>query len=65
MSNTMVTTSPAALRFRQITTVVLLFGGYGALYFCRADLSVATPFLVDELARAGCPTRMRSFASAR
>ena len=51
----MVTTSPAALRFRQITTVVLLFGGYGALYFCRADLSVATPFLVDELGAHGVP----------
>lgn len=51
----MVTTSPAALRFRQITTVVLLFGGYGALYFCRADLSVATPFLVDELGASGVP----------
>jgi OPA family glycerol-3-phosphate transporter-like MFS transporter len=51
----MLTTSPAALRFRQITTVVLLFGGYGALYFCRADLSVATPFLVDELGAHGVP----------
>src|ERR1700761_3555082 len=49
----MATPSPATLRFRQIATVALLFGGYGALYFCRADLSVATPLLVDELAAKG------------
>lgn len=42
-----------SLRFRQGITVVLLFGGYGALYFCRADLSVATPLLIDELTRHG------------
>jgi sugar phosphate permease len=42
-----------SLRFRQGITVVLLFGGYGALYFCRADLSVATPLLSDELTRHG------------
>ena len=49
----MATPSPAALRFRQITTVALLFGGYGALYFCRADLSVAAPFLIEELGARG------------
>ncbi|MDB6082398.1 MAG: hypothetical protein JWN43_279, partial [Gammaproteobacteria bacterium] len=38
-----------ALRYRQGMTVALLFGGYASLYFCRADLSVATPLLVDEL----------------
>src|SRR5258708_21371967 len=37
----------------QTVTVLLLFGGYGALYFCRADLSVATPLLVDELGKHG------------
>jgi OPA family glycerol-3-phosphate transporter-like MFS transporter len=42
-----------SLRFRQAVVVLLLFGGYGALYFCRADLSVATPLLVDELAGHG------------
>jgi sugar phosphate permease len=42
-----------SLRFRQGITVLLLFGGYGALYFCRADLSVATPLLIDELTRHG------------
>src|SRR5437879_8984841 len=33
----------------QMTTVMLLFGGYAACYFCRADLSVATPLLIREL----------------
>ena len=42
-----------SLRLRQTATVLLLFGGYGALYFCRADLSVATPLLVDELGKHG------------
>jgi OPA family glycerol-3-phosphate transporter-like MFS transporter len=31
----------------------LLFGGYGSLYFCRADLAVATPLLVDALGQHG------------
>jgi sugar phosphate permease len=51
----MATTSPTSLRLGQITTVVLLFGGYGALYFCRADLSVAAPFLIEELGARGIP----------
>jgi sugar phosphate permease len=42
-----------SLRRRQIATVALLFAGYASLYFCRADLSVATPLLVDELKTAG------------
>ena len=42
-----------ALRWRQLLTVALLFGGYAACYFCRADLSVATPLLVDELGSRG------------
>jgi sugar phosphate permease len=42
-----------SLHFRQGITVLLLFGGYGALYFCRADLSVATPLLIDELTKHG------------
>ncbi len=42
-----------SLRFRQTITVLLLFGGYGSLYFCRADLSVATPLLIDELGKHG------------
>ena len=37
-----------SLRSSQIRTVVLLFCGYAACYYCRADLSVATPLL------AGC-----------
>jgi OPA family glycerol-3-phosphate transporter-like MFS transporter len=46
--------SPAPqLRSRQFLTVALLFGGYAACYFCRADFSVATPLLIDELGRHG------------
>src|SRR5271156_5691260 len=57
-----------SLRFRQITTVLLLFGGYAACYFCRADLSVATPLLIEELGRHGVShaeaiIRMGSIAS--
>ena len=46
-------TSARSLRFRQTMVVALLFAGYGSLYFCRADLSVATPLLIDELGRHG------------
>ena len=42
-----------ALRSRQFLTVALLFGGYAACYFCRADFSVATPLLIEELGRRG------------
>jgi OPA family glycerol-3-phosphate transporter-like MFS transporter len=42
-----------ALRWRQTVVIALLFGGYGSLYFCRADLAVATPLLVDALGRQG------------
>jgi OPA family glycerol-3-phosphate transporter-like MFS transporter len=38
---------------RQTVVVLLLFAGYGSLYFCRADLSVATPLLIEELGRHG------------
>ncbi len=31
------------LRYRQAIAVLLPFGGYGALYFRRADLSLSTP----------------------
>ena len=44
---------PRSLRYRQVMTVALLFGGYASLYFCRADLSVATPMLIDELSSHG------------
>jgi sugar phosphate permease len=40
-----------SLRYQQVMTISLLFGGYAALYFCRADLSVATPLLIDELTK--------------
>jgi sugar phosphate permease len=41
------------LRIRQATVIALLFGGYASLYFCRADLSVSTPLLIDELGKVG------------
>jgi sugar phosphate permease len=45
--------SGRALPLAQLRTVALLFGGYAACYYCRADLSVATPLLVEELGRRG------------
>jgi OPA family glycerol-3-phosphate transporter-like MFS transporter len=42
-----------SLRRRQIAILLLLFSGYASLYFCRADLSVSTPLLVDELRAHG------------
>jgi sugar phosphate permease len=48
-------TRGSSLRLGQLRTVLLLFGGYAACYYCRADLSVATPLLVEELARHGVP----------
>jgi sugar phosphate permease len=43
----------ASLRAAQLRTIVLLFIGYAACYYCRADLSVATPLLAEELGRHG------------
>ena len=50
-----VTTARAhsSLRLGQLRTIVLLFCGYAACYYCRADLSVATPLLAAELAGRG------------
>jgi sugar phosphate permease len=42
-----------SLRIRQAIVIALLFGGYASLYFCRADLSVATPLLAKELVGRG------------
>ena len=42
-----------ALRIAQTRTVLLLFFGYASCYFCRSNLSVAAPLLVDELGRHG------------
>ena len=50
MSNTR---SAGSLLFGQLRTIVLLFAGYAACYYCRADLSVATPLLMEELGRRG------------
>jgi OPA family glycerol-3-phosphate transporter-like MFS transporter len=43
----------STLGARQFLTVALLFGGYAACYFCRADFSVATPLLIEELGHHG------------
>jgi len=45
--------STRALRLAQCRTLLLLFLGYASCYFCRSNLSVATPLLVDELGRRG------------
>ena len=42
-----------SLRHQQFKVVALLFGGYAALYFCRADLSVGTPLIIDDLGKHG------------
>jgi OPA family glycerol-3-phosphate transporter-like MFS transporter len=44
---------PRSLRFGQVRTIVLLFAGYAACYYCRSDLSVASPMLAEELGRRG------------
>jgi OPA family glycerol-3-phosphate transporter-like MFS transporter len=41
------------LHSRQVWTVVLLFTGYAAYYFCRSDLSVAMPLLIEDLHHRG------------
>src|SRR5256885_12803030 len=48
-----VCSSDLSLRYGQLRTILLLFGGYAACYYCRADLSVATPLLVEELGNQG------------
>ena len=47
------TPSLRALRVAQCRTLLLLFLGYASCYFCRSNLSVATPLLVEELGRRG------------
>src|SRR6202050_3136074 len=42
-----------SLRLQQLKVIVLLFAGYGALYFCRADLSVGAPLIVEDLTGHG------------
>jgi sugar phosphate permease len=44
---------PRALRSAQTRTVLLLFLGYASCYFCRANLPVATPLLIEELRSHG------------
>jgi len=57
--------STRSLRIRQTTVVLLLFGGYAALYFCRADLSVAMPLLIGELDATASAMTMPSYAWVR
>lgn len=47
------TERPALLRRQQGLVLLLLFLGYGAYYFCRANLSVTTPLIVEYLAAHG------------
>lgn len=48
------TTHPTrTLRRQQILVATLLFAGYAAYYFCRSNLSVVTPLIVDELHAQG------------
>jgi sugar phosphate permease len=42
-----------SLHLKQVMIVALLFGGYASLYFCRADLSVGTPLIIEQLGRHG------------
>lgn len=41
------------LRLRQVLVIALLFAGYSACYFCRADLAVAAPLITDDLVLHG------------
>src|SRR5262245_6361809 len=45
--------APRQLARRQATTVALLFLGYAGYYFCRANLSVGLPLILDELHARG------------
>ena len=47
--------APASTRLRywQVATVALLFTGYAAYYFCRSDLAVAMPLLIEDLTQHG------------
>lgn len=42
-----------SLRYKQVAIVAWLFGGYASLYFCRADLSVGSPLIIEQLGRHG------------
>jgi sugar phosphate permease len=64
-----VSVATSSLKWAQFRTIALLFGGYAACYYCRADLSVATPLLVQEFAKHGISygaamTRIGSMVSA-
>lgn len=46
-------TARRSLPVAQFSTIALLFGGYAALYFCRADESVSVPYLIEDLGNQG------------
>lgn len=48
-------TDPQRVRQWQAATIALLFTGYAGYYFCRSDLSVAIPLIVEELGLHGVP----------
>ena len=50
---TMGSATGRTLLSRQVVILLLLFGGYAACYFGRANFSVTMPLLVDELVRRG------------
>jgi OPA family glycerol-3-phosphate transporter-like MFS transporter len=50
-------TAANGLHRRQVWTVALLFAGYAAYYFCRSDLSVAMPLLIEDLQHHGMASR--------
>ena len=49
----MTSSKAARLRLAQLSIILLLFGGYAACYFCRADLSVAASYIIDEMGTHG------------
>ena len=49
----MISSQATRLRLAQLSIILLLFGGYAACYFCRADLSVAASFIIDEMGTQG------------
>src|ERR1700753_2945106 len=44
---------PRRLQYQQAWTIALLFTGYAAYYFCRSDLSIAMPLIIQELQHRG------------
>ncbi len=63
------TSGPASFTRWHVLTISLLVLGYSGYYFCRSDLSVVMPLLIQDLGRHGIPAnvaqvRIGFFASA-